>query len=143
MTSRSSNAGWREIAGRNLYFRSKWECNYARYLQWQKEYKFHVVDDNGITKIETGIIKDWQHEPKTFWYEGIKRGTNNYKPDFRVDLLDGSHYWVEVKGYMDPKSETKIKRFNKYFPDEEIRVIDSKWFKRNNEKMRILVKGWE
>lgn len=128
MTSRSSNAGWREIAGRNLYFRSKWECNYGRYLQWQKE---------------KSLIQEWQHEPKTFWYEGIKRGTNNYKPDFRVDLLDGSHYWVEVKGYMDPKSETKIKRFNKYFPDEEIRVIDSKWFKRNNEKMRILVKGWE
>jgi hypothetical protein len=128
MPSRSDNAGWREIAGRRHYFRSKWEFNYGAYLQWQKEKSY---------------IKEWQHEPKTFWYEGIKRGTNNYKPDFRVDLLDGSHYWVEVKGYMDAKSQTKIKRFKSYFPDEEIRVIDKSWFKKNNEKMRIIVKGWE
>ena len=128
MPSRSDNAGWREIAGRSLYFRSKWECNYGRYLQWQKEKSY---------------IQEWQHEPKTFWYEGIKRGVNNYKPDFRIDLLDGSHYWVEVKGYMDSKSKTKIRRFKKYFPDEEIKVIDATWFKKNNEKMRIVVRGWE
>jgi hypothetical protein len=27
--------------------------------------------------------------------------------------------------------------------DEEIRVIDKGWFAKNNEKMRIRVKGWE
>lgn len=128
MPSRSDNAGWREIGGKKIYARSKWEANYAYYLQWQKE---------------KGYIKDWEHEPATFWFEGIKRGTNNYKPDFRVLLSDGSHYWVEVKGYMDAKSNTKINRFNRYYPDESLRVIDSKWFKKNNEKMRIVVKGWE
>jgi hypothetical protein len=36
---------------------------------------------------------------------------------------DGSHYWIEAKGYMDAKSKTKIKRFNKYYPNEELRII--------------------
>ena len=57
---------WREIDGRRIFFRSRWEYRYALYLQLLKS---------------RGEIKDWQHEPKTFWFEGIKRGTNNYKPD--------------------------------------------------------------
>lgn len=121
-------AGWREIGGKNRYFRSKWEFNFSAYLQWQKE---------------NGHILNWEHEPKTFWFLGIRRGVVSYKPDFRVDNVDGSHYWVEVKGYMDSKSATKIKRFNKYHPEEELRIIDARWFKKNNEKMKIIVKGWE
>jgi hypothetical protein len=121
-------AGWRQIGEHLKYYRSAWEANYARYLQWQEEH---------------GHIKQWFHEPRTFWFADIKRGTNNYKPDFMVDYGEGRTAWFEVKGYMDAKSKTKIARFKKYYPEETLNVIDGKWFRNNNPKMKLLIKGWE
>jgi hypothetical protein len=122
------NAKWRQIADRKLYFRSKWEANYARYLQWQKE---------------RGDIADWEHEPQTFWFEKIKRGVRSYLPDFRILRHQGTHFWVEVKGYMDSKSKTKLARFKRYFPTEEIMVIDRTFFSKNNSKLKLIIKEWE
>lgn len=120
--------GWREFGGRRVYFRSRWEANYGRYLEWQKQ---------------QGLIVEWLHEPQTFWFEGIRRGCVTYLPDFKVILLDGSHEWIEVKGFMDPKSKTKIARFKKYFPKEILRIVDSKWYKANSGKLSILIPDWE
>ncbi len=120
--------GWRNIAERRIYFRSRWEANLGFYMQWQKQRK---------------MIIDWEHEPKTFWFEGIKRGCVSYLPDFKIINLDGSHYWVEVKGFMDSKSKTKIRRFKKYFPQEHLRVLDSKWYTANSKKLKNIVPGWE
>lgn len=111
-----SHQGWREIDGRKIYFRSNWEFKFAKWLQRLKEFN---------------AIQDWEHEPQTFWFDAIKRGTRSYLPDFKVTSSDGTHYWVEVKGYMDAKSKTKIKRFNKYYPNESLVIADSKWFKQN------------
>ena len=58
-TGTSWKAGWREIGGIKKYYRSRWEANYARYLEWLKQ---------------RGEISDWKHEPETFWFEPIKRG---------------------------------------------------------------------
>ena len=44
---------------------------------------------------------------------------------------------------MDPKSLTKIKRFRKYYPDHELRVIDKKWFTKNGKKLSSLIPTWE
>jgi hypothetical protein len=112
----SAKASWRVIGGRRIYFRSGWEVKVALYLQMLLE---------GLK------IRNWEHEPRTFWFEEIKRGVRSYKPDFKITQLDGTHYWVEVKGYMDKKSATKIKRFKKYYPNEELVVLDAKWFARN------------
>jgi hypothetical protein len=119
---------WKVIDGRRIFFRSRWEFRYALYLQLLKE---------------KGEIKDWQHEPKTFWFEGIKRGTNNYKPDFLVIHKNDSEEWVEVKGYMDSKSATKIKRMAKYFPQIKLRVVDKSFFTKNSKNLKILIKDWE
>ena len=119
---------WRTIGGKRKYFRSKWEANFARYLQWQKS---------------KDLISDWLHEPQTFWFEGIKRGCVSYLPDFKIIHADGKHEWIEVKGYMDPKSATKLKRFKKYFPTESIHVIGSEWFKANGSKLSKIIPGWE
>jgi len=126
--SRRASQGWRIYGDRKIFMRSKWEANYGRYLQWQKEH---------------GKIKDWEHEPYIFRFEGLTKGCTTYKPDFKVIELDGSHYWVEVKGYYDQKSITKLKRLALYYPQEKIKTVDKKWFKRNNERMRIIIKGWE
>lgn len=121
-------AAWREIGGKRKFFRSKWEANYAHYLQWLKE---------------KGQIAEWEHEPTTFWFEGVKRGTVSYLPDFRVIETDGRESYHEVKGWMDDRSKTKIKRMAKYHPKVKLIVIDSKAYESIKRTASSLVPGWE
>ncbi len=113
----------------NKYFRSRWEANYARYLNWL------------VAKKE---IAGWEFEPKTFYFEAIKRGTRSYTPDFRIQNNDGSFEWHEVKGWMDQKSQTKLNRMAKYYPDEKI-VLKREDFFRSIKKSGLnrLIGGWE
>jgi hypothetical protein len=120
--------GWREIGGYKKYYRSRWEANYARFLQWLKE---------------TGKIKDWKHEPKTFWFEGIKRGCVSYLPDFWVEELDETVSFHEVKGWMDDRSKTKIKRMAKYYPEVTLIVIAAKEYKAIEDDFSKNIKEWE
>lgn len=125
---RAKNAGWREIDGIKYYFRSKWEINYANFLEFLKK---------------SGNICDWWYEPKTFWFSGIRRGTVSYKPDFAILERSGSINWIEVKGYLSPQDKTKLKRFKKHFPEESIKVVDGTWFKKNNRSLKSLIPNWE
>lgn len=109
-----SKAEWVSFEDKKYYFRSQWEKRYAKDLEWRKE---------------KGLIRGWEYEPQTFWFEGIRRGVVSYKPDFKVIELDGTHKWIEVKGYLDPRSKTKIKRFRKYFPEETLTVLNESFFK--------------
>ena len=125
-------SGWREIGGKRNYYRSQWEANYARYLEWLKQ---------------RGEILDWEHEPETFWFEGIKRGVCSYLPDFRVTekKRDGSISieYHEVKGWMDGRSATKIRRMAKYHPDVKLIVIDAGQYRALCRDAAALVEGWE
>lgn len=121
-----AKAQWATIGGKKKYWRSKWERQYAKYLQWSKR---------------RGDIKDWDFECETFWFLEIKRGTRSYLPDFMVTLNDGTIEYHEVKGYMDPKSKTKIKRMAKYYPEITLKIIDAKWFKAN-KNLALIIKGW-
>lgn len=120
-------SGWVEIGGKRFYARSRWEANYARYLQWQKE---------------RGEISDWSHEPKTFWFEGIKRGCVSYLPDFCVQKPSGEEYH-EVKGWMDDRSKTKIARMGRYYPEVNLVVIDSVRYRALAKTLKLIIKGWE
>lgn len=121
-------SGWREIGGKRKYFRSRWEANYARYLQWLKE---------------RGEISDWEHEPTTFWFVGVKRGCVSYLPDFLVKETSGGESYHEVKGWMDDRSKTKIRRMAKYHPNVKLIVIDSKCYESIRKTMNQLIIGWE
>jgi len=125
---KSAKAGWRTIGDTKKYFRSRWEANYARYLQWL---------------VKQGQILSWEHEPHTFWFEKIKRGVRSYLPDFKVTELNGGVVWHEVKGYMDAKSKTKLKRMKIYHPDEKLLVIAAKEYKEIQAKVSGLIIGWE
>jgi hypothetical protein len=103
-------AGWRTIGKQRVYFRSRWEANYAAILEFQ---------------IKHGSVARWEHEPETFWFEGLKRGTVSYLPDFRVTSKDGSVAYHEVKGRFDSRSKTKIRRMAKYHPAVKMVVIDA------------------
>jgi hypothetical protein len=122
-----STRGLRKIGKSAYYFKSTWEANYARYLEWLKDKE---------------IIAEWFYEPQTFWYLNIKRGVRSYLPDFKVISKKGTHHFVEVKGYMDAKSKTKIKRFKKYYPDERLEIVDGEWFKAN-KNIRLMIPAWE
>lgn len=119
--------GWRVIGGKRNYFRSRQEANYARYLELLKR---------------CGKISDWEHEPTIFWFKEIKRGINNYTPDFKVSIGDLIEYH-EVKGWMDSRSKTKIKRMQKYHPSVVLKVFDSKWYNSNKTKLRSIIPDWE
>lgn len=123
-----SKAGWRKICGEDYYFRSKWEANYGRWLALQQE---------------CGMIDSWEHEPQTFWFEHIKRGCRSYLPDFKVISLDGKYSWHEVKGYYDGKSNTKIARFKRFYPQEKLFLIDKTWFEANSGKLKMVIAEWE
>jgi hypothetical protein len=124
----SWKAGWREIGGVRKFYRSRWEANYARYLQWLKE---------------RGEIADWKHEAETFWFDAIKRGVRSYLPDFRVTETSGAIAYHEVKGWMDDRSRTAIRRMEKYHPDTKLVVIDSKQYRSLASQLRGLIPGWE
>lgn len=114
---------WAIIGDKKIFFRSSWEYYYAIFLQ--------------KLKLE-GKILDFFHEPKCFWFDGVKRGVVSYLPDFQIIHLNGSEEWAEVKGYMDTKSQTKLKRMAKYYPEVKIRVVDSLWFKQNLKACKAL-----
>lgn len=119
---------WHTVGGKRHYFRSKWEVNYAFYLEWLK----------GL-----GEIQEWEYEPETFWFEKIRRGTRSYTPDFRITEKGGKVVYHEVKGWMDDRSKTKIKRMGKYHPDVRLIVIDAKAYKAIARKALGLVPGWD
>lgn len=135
---RQENKAWREIGGKRHYFKSRWEANYAYYLEWLKQ---------------KGEIKDWFYEPDKFWFDKIKSGVTNYTPDYKVihnrpvlNLATGKMVTIEyceVKGFMDKKSATKINRMRIYHPNIAIRVVDKDWFKKNGPILKNIVPGWE
>lgn len=125
----NAKAGWRTIGGQRCYFRSKSEANAARYLQWLKD---------------RGLLDGWQHEPEPFWFDGIKRGVRSYLPDFVVyPARMPSRYYVEVKGYLDAKSKTKLKRMAKYHPDVKLELWDAKRMAGLTRTVGPLIEGWE
>jgi hypothetical protein len=120
--------GRREDLG-GLYVRSSWEANYARYLN---------------LLLQRTEIVSWRYEAHTFWFEEIKRGTRSYTPDFEVTYPDGRREWHEVKGWMDPKSATRLARMAKYFPDQVVRVIGQDWFRGAvRGGLAATIPGWE
>lgn len=121
-------AAWHEIGGKRSFYRSRWESNYAYYLEWLKG---------------QGLIKEWEHEPVTFWFEKIKRGVRSYLIDFRVTENDGRQIYHEIKGWMDSRSKTKLKRMAKYYPEVKIIVIDSKGYAAIAAKVSRIVPGWD
>lgn len=119
-------AGWVQVGDKKFYARSRWEANYGRYLEWLKKH---------------GQIDDWRHEPTTFWFPNIKRGCVSYLPDFEV-TVGGVLQFHEVKGWMDARSKTKIRRMAKYHPKVTLIVIDSASYKSLARSISNLVPGW-
>jgi hypothetical protein len=119
--------GTREDLG--MFFKSRWEANFARYLNLLKR---------------TGNIHDWSYEKERFEFHKIKRGTRSYCPDFKVwDTPVSVPYFYEVKGWMDKKSMTRLKRMRIYYPSIKIIVIGPAEYKDIKNKVSALIPHWE
>lgn len=77
------------------FCRSGWEANTLRWLKHQ-----------GIP---------YKYEPKVFPFLDVKHGTTSYCPDI---FVPSDNVWIEIKGMLDGKSKTQIRRFKKYYPEE-------------------------
>lgn len=127
-----ANAHSRTKAGRradldNRYFRSAWEANYARYLNWL---------------IEQGEIQGWEYEADVFVFHGETRGAITYRPDFKVTERDGEIVYHEVKGWMDGPSKTRLKRMKKHYPEVKVIVIGEAEYKAV-AKWKGMIPEWE
>src|SRR3990172_11890794 len=131
MSSKGINRSWKAGQADDLgkyYLRSRWERNYARYLNYL---------------IKNNQIKSWEYEVDVFWFNKIKRGVVSYKPDFKVYNFDDSIEYHEVKGWMDDKSKTKINRMRIYYPKVKLYIIDHKIYKDIKNKLSRLIEFWE
>lgn len=121
-------AEWVELGGKRLFSRSRWESNYARYLEFLKV---------------RGDIVDWHHEPKVFIFEGVPDAPKNYLPDFSVEHHGGQLEYHEVKGWMCPRSVKTIERMATFHPEITLEVFDGKWFLQNSALFSEIIPGWE
>jgi hypothetical protein len=116
----SVRKGRRDDLG-DTFFRSSWEANYARFLNYS-----HIK---------------WQYEPKTFWFESVKSGNRRYTPDFYLPETDE---YIEIKGWMDPKSQTKLNRMAKLYSEIKITVVDREFFNdAERQGLCRLIPHWE
>jgi len=116
----ASTAGKRE-ALQGLFVRSRWEANVGLWLQWQ-----------GIP---------FQYEPRRFVFPGITGANASYLPDFY--LLAEDRY-LEVKGWLAPGDQTKLKRMATHYPEVRIELIRGPFF-RELCRTRVcqLIPGYE
>lgn len=113
----------------NIYFRSSYEANYARFL-------------NLLVRLKE--IKGWKFEPDTFWFEKIKRGVRSYTPDFKIFNNDNSIEYHEVKGWDYPRGKTARKRMAKYYPKVALKLVDEEFFKEIHRKhLDKMIPNWE
>lgn len=110
------------------YFRSMWEANYARYLNWL---------------VGQGEIVGWEYEVDTFEFGKIKRGQRFYTPDFKIANRDGSTEYHEVKGWMDQASKTKMDRMARYYPNIKVLIIDQECYYAIAKVMKPMLPEWE
>lgn len=118
---------------------------------------FRSAAEANIARLFNHLSIPWEYEPREFRFP-IDRGVRSYLPDFRIDLtpwcdsrrstqgwpsgflrLAPEEYWVEVKGWMNKTSQTKLVRFFQHHPGEAKRLIllvdnpdrsSAKWGKR-------------
>jgi hypothetical protein len=116
--------GYYDINGLNIFLRSKWEANYALYLDFLVKQK---------------LILKWEYESDVFIFDKIKFGTRSYRPDFKIFNNNGSIEYHEIKGWMDKKSMTKIKRMEIYYPNIKLLVLRRKEYSEILKKLRGII----
>ena len=112
----------------SIFFRSSWEANYARYLNWRRS---------------NGEIYSWEYEPGQFKFEAEKRGVRSYTPDFKILVTKFSEpVYIEIKGWMDENSKKRLALMKTYYPEVQLEVIGFPQYIVLQHKFGHL-SGWE
>jgi hypothetical protein len=115
----SWKSGWSNVGGKDCFFRSSWELNYAQHLEFLKV---------------SGDISEWFFEEKLFQFKPIPGKPILYKPDFIVIKNDGSIEYHEVKGWMCDRSKSVLNRMSEEYPEVNLLIIGSAKYKKILEK---------
>lgn len=104
------------------YFRSSWEANIARILNYKNI--------------------EWKYESKRFYFNDKSEGVLSYQPDF---YLPQFNKWIEVKGWMDNKSKIRLKKFSIEYPDENknLILIDEYFYNNIQKEFKDVITYWE
>jgi len=124
----SWKCGWRTVGLVTCFFRSRWEANYARYLEFLKQ---------------SGDIISWEHECVVFSFPTKELGCYNYLPDFKVTKKDSTIEYHEVKGWFDERSKLIFKSMEEYYQDVVIVVIDKKYYEKLDLDYKDVINEWE
>ncbi len=108
--------GFREDIGH--YVRSRWEANFARYLNY--------------------MGMPYEYEPKTFSLSD----TLTYTPDFRIHH-HGIDIYIELKGWMSDKCKQKIDTFRIVCPNEHLLVVGADKYKALAKVYEPIIPNWE
>ena len=106
----------------NQYFRSSWEANIARILNY-----LHI---------------EWKYEYKRFHFLEETEEILSYQPDF---YLPKYNKWIEVKGWMDDKSKKRLELFKKYYFTEysNLILIDEEMYRSLSKQYSQIISEWE
>lgn len=125
----SWKARWRKIGDKKIFLRSRWEANYARYLEYLKQNK---------------RIIDWDYETQTFLFKnGREDRCFAYVPDFEILTKSRDVVFHEVKGWYDERSRIKIKKMRQEYPSITLKLIRERQYKKIKEKYANKIPNWE
>jgi hypothetical protein len=142
---RNSNRGVRADLGH--YCRSSMEANFERYLRFLGYMRW---EDKTTSPPLEG--KWYRYEGRRWDFttakgDPIKTATGFYLADLEVwpGLVVPSRAYevLEVKGWMDPASKTKLNRMRKQYPDVPLEVISSTEFNHMTRGSKRLIPHWE
>ena len=108
--------GTRDDLGR--YFRSRWEANVARILEYE-----------GIP---------YEYETQTFLLLKEDGTEVRYRPDFKLH-----DRWIEVKGWWDPRSKLIKQLMAEQYPSIQIEYIDEPPYKELKDYYGTRINFWE
>lgn len=109
----SATGGYREDLG--MYFRSRWEANFARVMRLQE--------------------RMWEYEPCSFQLDEI----TSYTPDF---LVDGMTYY-ELKGRWYEGHVEKIAKFREKYPEIPFVLIEEREYRDLSKQYKAKISEWE
>ena len=97
--------------GKIISTRSRWEMNWAFYLEFLKKQK---------------QIRDWRYEPERYDFIEYRNGQPrvvgpSYLPDFEITNNDDTFYLQELKGRK--QGMLKLKRMKRFYPAIKVVLI--------------------
>ena len=114
------------INGNTYIFKSAWEANIALVLEYERL---------------LGNIDGWAYEATTFSFKYDGNGVRNYKPDFDI-YRNGKTYHIEVKGWVDEKTKTKMALMQRYYPNDVIYIMGEKEYRSIKAKYKPIIPQW-